>query len=91
MNIHEYQAKATDDVANEMMDAMKVEPLVDGEGNARVDDSGKPRITSYNVCYTKLLRFTGPMTIYNQDIPPGFSQVADTVITQTRNFITPQG
>jgi DNA-directed RNA polymerase subunit beta' len=31
-------AKATDDVANEMMDAMKVEPLHDRDGNPRLDD-----------------------------------------------------
>ena len=45
-------AKATDDVANEMMDAMKVEPLYDSEGNPRLDESGKPQVTeSFNPIY----------------------------------------
>jgi DNA-directed RNA polymerase subunit beta' len=35
-------AKATDDVANEMMDAMKVENIYDSEGNPKLDDSGNP-------------------------------------------------
>ena len=45
-------AKATDDVANEMMDAMKVEPLQDREGNPRLDESGKPMLVeSFNPIY----------------------------------------
>jgi DNA-directed RNA polymerase subunit beta' len=45
-------AKATDDVANEMMDAMKVEPLYDREGNPRLDESGQPLMTeSFNPIY----------------------------------------
>ena len=35
-------AKATDDVANEMMDAMKVAPVFDEDGNPVADDKGKP-------------------------------------------------
>jgi len=35
-------AKATDDVANEMMDAMKKAPLLDEEGNPRLDKDGRP-------------------------------------------------
>ncbi|WP_373499047.1 DNA-directed RNA polymerase subunit beta' [Desulfococcus sp.] len=35
-------AKATDDVANEMMDAMKKAPLVDDDGNPRLDKDGRP-------------------------------------------------
>ena len=35
-------AKATDDVANEMMDAMKKAPLMDDEGNPRLDKDGQP-------------------------------------------------
>ena len=36
----------------------EAEVLLDKE---RADDSGETRITSYNVCYTKLLRFHNPM------------------------------
>ncbi|MFH2045380.1 MAG: DNA-directed RNA polymerase subunit beta' [Pseudomonadota bacterium] len=35
-------AKATDDVANEMMQAMKVETLKDSDGNVVLDKNGKP-------------------------------------------------
>ena len=35
-------AKATDDVANEMMEAMKVEPLKDSKGEPVLDKKGKP-------------------------------------------------
>ncbi len=35
-------AKATDDVANEMIDAMKRAPLTDDEGNPLLDDNGEP-------------------------------------------------
>jgi DNA-directed RNA polymerase subunit beta' len=35
-------AKATDDVANEMMEAMKIEPVQDPGGNPLLDDKGKP-------------------------------------------------
>ncbi|MDP2861192.1 MAG: DNA-directed RNA polymerase subunit beta' [Desulfobacterales bacterium] len=35
-------AKATDDVANEMMEAMKVEPLKDSNGEPVLDKKGKP-------------------------------------------------
>jgi DNA-directed RNA polymerase subunit beta' len=35
-------AKATDDVANEMMEAMKVEPLRDSSGEPVMDKKGKP-------------------------------------------------
>ena len=35
-------AKATDDVANEMMEAMKVEPLRDSKGEQVLDKKGKP-------------------------------------------------
>ncbi|MDL2269807.1 DNA-directed RNA polymerase subunit beta' [Desulfosarcina sp. OttesenSCG-928-G17] len=45
-------AKATDDVANEMMDAMKVEPLRDHEGHLRLDETGKPMmVESFNPIY----------------------------------------
>ncbi|MBW2605768.1 MAG: DNA-directed RNA polymerase subunit beta', partial [Deltaproteobacteria bacterium] len=45
-------AKATDDVANEMMDAMKAEPVLDKEGKPVLDDKGKPVITeSLNPIY----------------------------------------
>jgi DNA-directed RNA polymerase subunit beta' len=45
-------AKATDDVANEMMDAMKVQPLFDLEGKPRKDEAGKPLVTeSFNPIY----------------------------------------
>jgi DNA-directed RNA polymerase subunit beta' len=36
-------AKATDDVANEMMEAMKVTPVLDATGRPMLDDSGKPK------------------------------------------------
>ncbi|PIE66769.1 MAG: DNA-directed RNA polymerase subunit beta' [Deltaproteobacteria bacterium] len=45
-------AKATDDVANEMMDAMKVQPLYDEDGRQRLDDSGKAMVAeSFNPIY----------------------------------------
>jgi DNA-directed RNA polymerase subunit beta' len=45
-------AKATDDVANEMMDAMKVEPLCDRDGAVRLDASGQPLMAeSFNPIY----------------------------------------
>ena len=45
-------AKATDDVANEMMDAMKVEPLCDRDGTVRLDASGQPLMAeSFNPIY----------------------------------------
>jgi DNA-directed RNA polymerase subunit beta' len=45
-------AKATDDVANEMMDAMKVENIYDSEGNPKLDDSGQPmQAESFNPIY----------------------------------------
>ena len=45
-------AKATDDVANEMMDAMKVETLYDSEGQPKLDDSGNPvQAESFNPIY----------------------------------------
>jgi len=45
-------AKATDDVANEMMDAMKVETLTDAGGNPRLDESGNPLVAeSFNPIY----------------------------------------
>ncbi|BBO92572.1 DNA-directed RNA polymerase subunit beta' [Desulfosarcina ovata] len=45
-------AKATDDVANEMMDAMKVEPAVDAQGNPKLDDSGQAlMVESFNPIY----------------------------------------
>jgi DNA-directed RNA polymerase subunit beta' len=45
-------AKATDDVANEMMDAMKVETLTDAEGNLIRDEAGQPVQTeSFNPIY----------------------------------------
>ncbi len=45
-------AKATDDVANEMMDAMKVEPLYDKAGNPRLEASGQPKMAeSFNSIY----------------------------------------
>ena len=45
-------AKATDDVANEMMDAMKVEPLYDVDGNPQLNESGQPLVReSFNPIY----------------------------------------
>ncbi len=45
-------AKATDDVANEMMDAMKVETLYDKEGKPRLDENGNPMVAeSFNPIY----------------------------------------
>ena len=45
-------AKATDDVANEMMDAMKVEPLYDQAGKPRLDEAGQPMVEeSFNPIY----------------------------------------
>ena len=45
-------AKATDDVANEMMAAMKVEPLYDKDGNPRLDESSQPLMAeSFNPIY----------------------------------------
>lgn len=45
-------AKATDDVANEMMDAMKKEPVRDQHGKPVLDDKGKPvNEESFNPIY----------------------------------------
>ena len=45
-------AKATDDVANEMMEAMKIAPVVDKEGNPVLDRNGKPVVEeSFNPIY----------------------------------------
>ncbi len=45
-------AKATDDVANEMMDAMKMAPVTDKAGKPVLDKEGKPVITeSFNPIY----------------------------------------
>ena len=45
-------AKATDDVANEMMAAMKVEPLLNKDGMPRLDESGQPQMAeSFNPIY----------------------------------------
>ncbi len=45
-------AKATDDVANEMMDAMKKEPVLDEQGKAVLDSQGKPvNEESFNPIY----------------------------------------
>ena len=45
-------AKATDDVANEMMDAMKKEPVRDQHGKPMFDDKGKPvNEESFNPIY----------------------------------------
>ena len=45
-------AKATDDVANEMMDAMKEEPVRDQHGKPMFDDKGKPvNEESFNPIY----------------------------------------
>ena len=35
-------AKATDDVANEMMNAMRITPVIDREGNPKLDEDGEP-------------------------------------------------
>ncbi len=45
-------AKATDDIANEMMDAMKKTPLLDEEGNPRLDEAGNPvLVEGFNPVY----------------------------------------
>jgi DNA-directed RNA polymerase subunit beta' len=45
-------AKATDDVANEMMDAMKITPVVDKQGKPVVDKKGRPVVEeSFNPIY----------------------------------------
>jgi DNA-directed RNA polymerase subunit beta' len=45
-------AKATDDVANEMMDSMKVTPVLDSDGNAVLDENKKPvQMESMNPIY----------------------------------------
>jgi DNA-directed RNA polymerase subunit beta' len=45
-------AKATDDVANEMMEAMKVAPVTDKEGKPVLDEKGKPILEeSFNPIY----------------------------------------
>jgi len=45
-------AKATDDVANEMMEAMKIAPVLDKEGKPVLDEKGKPVIEeSFNPIY----------------------------------------
>ena len=45
-------AKATDDVANEMMDAMKIEPVLDQDGQPVLDDKGNPvNEESFNPIY----------------------------------------
>ncbi|UCH20858.1 MAG: DNA-directed RNA polymerase subunit beta' [Deltaproteobacteria bacterium] len=45
-------AKATDDIANEMMEAMKVAPVVDEKGDPVLDQKGKPLIAeSFNPIY----------------------------------------
>ena len=45
-------AKATDDVANEMMEAMKKAPLTGEDGNPLLDEKGKPVIAeSFNPIY----------------------------------------
>ena len=45
-------AKATDDVADEMMKAMRVAPVTDNEGNPVLDEEGKPVIEeSFNPIY----------------------------------------
>jgi DNA-directed RNA polymerase subunit beta' len=45
-------ARATDDVANEMMEAMRLEPVLDGKGNVQKDDQGNPVFqTSMNPIY----------------------------------------
>ncbi|RTZ97657.1 MAG: DNA-directed RNA polymerase subunit beta' [Deltaproteobacteria bacterium] len=45
-------ARATDDVANEMMEAMRLEPVLDDAGNVRKDKDGNPEFqTSMNPIY----------------------------------------
>jgi len=45
-------ARATDDIANEMMEAMKLAPVVDAKGDPVLDKKGKPVITeSFNPIY----------------------------------------
>jgi DNA-directed RNA polymerase subunit beta' len=45
-------AKSTDDVAAEMMASMKMEPLLDDEGNSVLDENGKPVMEeSFNPIY----------------------------------------
>jgi DNA-directed RNA polymerase subunit beta' len=45
-------AKATDDVANEMMEAMKMEPVLDKDGQAVLDEKGQPVFEeSFNPIY----------------------------------------
>jgi DNA-directed RNA polymerase subunit beta' len=45
-------AKATDDVANEMMEAMKIAPVTDKDGKPVLDEKGKPIIReSFNPIY----------------------------------------
>ncbi len=45
-------AKATDDVANEMMDSMKIAPVIDKDGNPVLDEDKKPVVTeSLNPIY----------------------------------------
>ncbi|MGB8426704.1 MAG: DNA-directed RNA polymerase subunit beta', partial [Desulfobacterales bacterium] len=45
-------AKATDDVANEMMEAMRLAPVMDAEGRPVTDDKGQPIIAeSFNPIY----------------------------------------
>nr|WP_208022704.1 DNA-directed RNA polymerase subunit beta' [Desulfonema ishimotonii] len=45
-------AKATDDVANEMMEAMKTSPSLDGDGNPRTNDDGSPiMVEGFNPVY----------------------------------------
>ncbi|MBW1988751.1 MAG: peptidylprolyl isomerase [Deltaproteobacteria bacterium] len=45
-------AKATEEVANEMMDQMKLAPLTDHQGNVITDEDGKPVIgESFNAIY----------------------------------------
>jgi DNA-directed RNA polymerase subunit beta' len=45
-------AKATDDVANEMMEAMKIAPVLDAKGKPVLDDKGGPLVEeSFNPIY----------------------------------------
>jgi DNA-directed RNA polymerase subunit beta' len=45
-------AKATDDVADEMMKAMRIAPVIDSEGNAVLDETGNPVVEeSFNPIY----------------------------------------
>jgi len=45
-------AKATDDIANEMMDAMKKTPLLDEAGNPKLDEAGNPvLVEGFNPVY----------------------------------------